>query len=213
MAALKSLARTWLELEQKSLDLMGLIGELLSENAPALLEIPGCGAINAADLAIAAGDNPERMKSESAFAALCGASPIEASSGKVIRHRLNRGGNRSANRALHMIVVSRMRHDENTVAYIKRRASEGKTKREAMRCLKRYIAREVYSILLNPTATKYPKGNELASKRSALGLSQKSVSKILGIPNARISEIERETRLHPEIRVEYARLLSALSED
>lgn len=213
MAALKSLARTWLELEQKSLDLMGLIGELLSENAPALLEIPGCGAINAADLAIAAGDNPERMKSESAFAALCGASPIEASSGKVIRHRLNRGGNRSANRALHMIVVSRMRHDENTVAYIKRRASEGKTKREAMRCLKRYIAREVYSILLNPTATKYPKGSELASKRGALGLSQKSVSKILGIPNARISEIERETRLHPEIRVEYARLLSALSED
>lgn len=212
-AALKSLARTWLELERKSLDLMRLIGELLSENAPALLEMPGCGPINAADLAIAAGDNPERLGSESAFAALCGTSPIEASSGKVIRHRLNRGGNRSANRALHMIVVSRMSFDERTVAYIERRTSEGKTKRETMRCLKRYVAREVYSILLDPTATKYPKGNELTIKRSVLGMSQKTIAEKLGVPNTRISEIEREKRLHLGIRVEYNRLLNTLLEN
>lgn len=211
--ALKSLARTWLELERKSLGLMRLIGELLSENAPALLEVPGCGAINAADLAIAAGGNPERLGSESAFAALCGASPIEASSGKVARHRLNRGGNRSANRALHMIVVSRMSFDERTVAYVKRRTSEGKTKREAMRCLKRYVAREVYSILLDPTSTKHPSGNGLAVRRNALGMSQKAIAGKLGVPNARISEIEREKRLHPEIRAEYDRLLNSLLEN
>lgn len=210
---MKSLARTWLELERRSLGLKKLIEELLFENAPALLEVTGCGAVNAADLAIAAGDNPERLGSESAFAALCGASPIEASSGKVTRHRLNKGGNRSANRALHMIVVSRMRHDERTVAYVKRRTSEGKTKREAMRCLKRYVAREIYSVLLDPAATVHPRGNELAARRSVLSMSQKGIAEKLGVPNARISEIEREKRLHPEIRAEYDRLLNTLLEN
>lgn len=211
--ALKSLARTWLELERRSLDLRKLVEGLLLENAPALLEVPGCGAINAADLAIAAGDNPERLGLQSAFAALCGASPIEALSGKVTRHRLNRGKNRSANRALHMIVVNRMRHDERTVAYIKRRTSENKTKREAMRCLKRYVAREIYSVLLDPTATVYPRGSELAVRRSVLGMSQKRIAERLGVPNARISEIEGEKRLHPEIRAEYDRLLNILLEN
>jgi transposase len=213
MAALKSLARTWLELERRSLDLRKLIEDLLFENAPALLEVPGCGAINAADLAIAAGDNPERLGSESAFAALCGASPIEASSGKVTRHRLNKGGNRSANRALHMIVVNRMRYDERTVTYVKRRISENETKREAMRCLKRYVAREIYSVLLDPTATVHPRGDELAARRNVLGMSQKGIAEKLGVPNVRISEIEGEKRLCPGIRAEYDRLLSVLLEN
>src|SRR5829696_2438240 len=93
----------------------------------------------------------ERLNSEASFASLCGVSPIEASSGKVVRHRLNRGSNREANRALHMICVVRMGSERRTRSYVARRTAEGKSKREIMRCLKRYIAREVYRILLCST--------------------------------------------------------------
>lgn len=87
------------------------------------------------------------MSSEASFASLCGASPVEASSGKVVRHRLNRGGNRDANRALHMICMVRMGMDRRTQEYVARRTAEGKSKREILRCLKRYVAREVYRVL------------------------------------------------------------------
>ena len=93
---------------------------------------------------MAAGDNPERIKSEATFAHLCGVSPTDASSGKNQRHRLNRGGDRSANSALWHIVFTRMVNDPRTQHYVERRMKEGRTKREAMRCLKRYVAREVY---------------------------------------------------------------------
>jgi transposase len=94
--------------------------------------------------------------SEASFASLCGVSPIEASSGKVLRHRLNRGGDRDANRCLHLICVVRMRHEERTRQYVARRAAEGKSKREIMRCLKRYIAREIYRLLAPMAATSAP---------------------------------------------------------
>lgn len=110
----------------------------------------GVGPDTAATLLIAAGDNPERLRSEASFAALCGVSPVEASSGKIQRHRLNRGGNRQANCALRSIVLARLRWDQRTHAYIDRRICEGKTKREAVRCLKRYIARELYRIIISP---------------------------------------------------------------
>ena len=96
---------------------------------------------------MAAGDNPERLKSEASFAMMCGASPIPASSGKTQRHRLNRGGNRQLNSALHMVVVCRMRTDQRTKCYVARRTREGLSTREIMRCLKRYVAREVYNTL------------------------------------------------------------------
>jgi transposase len=96
---------------------------------------------------VAAGDNPERLRSEAAFAHLCGTSPLEASSGKTTRHRLNRSGDRQANSALWHIVITRMVYDPRTTEYIDRRLSEGKTKKEAVRCLKRYVAREVYGLL------------------------------------------------------------------
>ncbi|MEN3358470.1 MAG: transposase [Mycobacteriales bacterium] len=109
----------------------------------------GVGPEVAAALLTAAGDNPARLPSEAAFANLTGAAPIQASSGKVVRHRLNRGGNRQANAALHRIAVVRIRFGHPpTVAYMARRQTEGKTKREAIRCLKRYIAREVSPDLL-----------------------------------------------------------------
>src|SRR5215212_9208048 len=105
-----------------------------------------------ASLLLAAGDNPERLKSEAAFAHLCGAAPAQASSGKSVRHRLNRGGNRDANRALHALVLGRMSWNERTREYVARRTAEGKSKREILRCLKRYVAREVYRILTAPGA-------------------------------------------------------------
>ena len=101
---------------------------------------------------MAAGDNPERLRSEAAFSMLCGASPVEASSGQTIRHRLNRGGDRQANAALYRVVLVRMRHHAPTRAYVERRTEEGKSKAEIIRCLKRYVAREVYR-LLQDTAT------------------------------------------------------------
>ena len=103
----------------------------------------------AATLLIAAGSNHDRLHSEAAFASLCGVNPIPASSGKTNRHRLNRGGHRQANAALHRIVVVRLRHDERTQAYMRRRTTEGMSKAEVIRCLKRYVAREVFSVLRN----------------------------------------------------------------
>lgn len=149
--ALRSLARRILDLSDEIGDLDRLIAPLVGELAPGLLALPGVGVANAGELLVTAGQNPERLRSEAAFAMLCGACPIPASSGKTERHRLNRGGDRQANSALHMIVVYRMRRDARTKLYVSRRSAEGLGKREIMRCLKRYVAREVYHVLLSGT--------------------------------------------------------------
>ena len=107
----------------------------------------GVGSDSAGALLVAAGDNPGRLRSNAAFAMLCGASPIQASSGKTRRHRLNRGGDRQANAALYRIVIARLRHDQQTKDYLARRLREGKSKKESIRCLKRYVAREVFAVL------------------------------------------------------------------
>ena len=120
---------------------------LTAETAPALVHTFGVGADTAATLLVTAGSNPERLRSESAFAALCGVNPILASSGKTNRHRLNRGGDRHANAALYRVVLVRLRHDERTREYMQRRTREGMTKPEIIRCLKRYVARQVFAIL------------------------------------------------------------------
>ena len=148
--ALRSLACVWRESMAAAEELEARIASLVEENAPSLLAVFGCGPISAASLAIAAGDNPERLRSEAAFASLCGTSPVEASSGRVVRHRLNRGGNRQANAALHRIAIVRLRYDDRTREYAAKKQAEGKSKKEILRCLKRYIAREVYKALLNP---------------------------------------------------------------
>jgi hypothetical protein len=116
--------------------------------APALLDEQGVGPITASALLVSGGDNPQRLRLEESFAHLCGAAPLDASSGKQQRHRLNRGGDRQANCALHTIAVVRMSHDETTRTYIARRIADGKTKREAIRCLERYIARDIHRILV-----------------------------------------------------------------
>lgn len=160
--ALRSLARRLLDLGDEISELDRLISPLVSELAPGLLELEGVGIENAGELLVTAGDNPDRLASEAGFSMLCGASPIPASSGKIVRHRLNPGGNRQANSALHMIAVCRMRTDQRTRDYVTRRLAEGKTKREIMRCLKRYIARETYRALTQPTIAPTPESGTLA---------------------------------------------------
>ena len=145
--SLKSLARRVLELDDEIAQLDGFITHLVEELAPTLLDLQGVGVDVAAQFLVTAGDNPERLNSESSFAMLCGACPVPASSGKVSRYRLNRGGNRQANAALHVVVLVRMYRDERTKAYVKRRIAEGLSKRDIIRCLKRYVAREVYRVL------------------------------------------------------------------
>src|ERR1700693_2210224 len=120
-----------------------LIIPLVTARAPGLLALYGVGPDTAALLLIAAGDHPERLRSEAAWAHLCAAAPIPASSGKVTRHRLNPGGDRQANHALWRIAFTRMGSDAATRAYVERRIKEGKSKAEIIRCLKRYVAREV----------------------------------------------------------------------
>ena len=129
-----------------------MLKPLIDECAPGLMGVYGIGYDVAAKLLIAAGDNPERLSSERAFAHMCGVAPLPASSGKTQRHRLNRGGNRQANNALYRIVVTRMSSDPRTRDYVARRRAEGKTNGEIARILKRYVAREVFPHLRSAIA-------------------------------------------------------------
>ena len=124
-----------------------MIGTIVDELAPDLVARNSIDHIGAAQLLLTAGDNPERLRSDASFAALCGVSPVPASSGKTIRHRLNRGGDRHANSALHIIAIGRLRTDPKTRTYVARRVAEGHSKLEAIRALKRYIAREVFTLI------------------------------------------------------------------
>ena len=147
--ALCSLASRYRQLSKEIQDLQAELARLIWTTAPALVGIFGVGPDTAATLLIAAGGNPQRLRSEAAFASLCGVNPIPASSGKTDRHRLNRGGDRQANSALYRIVVVRLSHDPRTRAYMLRRTGEGLSKSEIIRCLKRYVAREVFSVIRN----------------------------------------------------------------
>jgi transposase len=156
--ALRSVARRYEALSEEIAELEAHLDRLVAQVAPELVSLAGIGTDHAATLLMVAGDNPQRLRSEASFASLCGVSPIEASSGKVVRHRLNRGGNREANRALYMICLARMRRDRRTKEYVARRTQEGKSKREIIRCLKRYVAREVYRMLISCGARFSPIG-------------------------------------------------------
>jgi transposase len=145
--ALKSIAVRYRRLSAEVAALDAHLGRLVAEAAPDLVALKGVGTDTAATLLVTAGDNPERLRSEGSFAHLCGVAPIPASSGKTVRHRLNRGGDRQANRALHLLAVRRMRWDPATMAYAARRTTEGLSKPEILRCLKRYIARQLYPLL------------------------------------------------------------------
>jgi transposase len=146
MLALRAIARRVLQLTAEERELAGEIEGLTRKLAPQLLDQPGVGPHSAAQL-ILSWSHPGRIRSEAAFARLAGAAPIPASSGQTIRYRLDRSGDRKLNRALHLILVTRKRTHPATIAYIERRLQEGKTRREATRCLKRYLARSLYRLL------------------------------------------------------------------
>jgi len=147
-AALRRLGRRILALTKEINELEAELKTLTAQAAPELLALQGVGADVAGQLLATAGDNPDRLHSEAAFAHLCGVAPIPASSGRRDRHRLNRGGDRAANHALHTIALCRLRWDERTRTYMERRTRQGLSKKDIMRCLKRHIAREVYRVLM-----------------------------------------------------------------
>jgi transposase len=145
--ALRALARRHAALTEEITELDDLIGPLVADINPRLIACNGVGADVAGQLLVTAGQNADRLRSEPAFAMLCGAAPIPASSGRTNRHRLNRGGDRQANAALYRVVLCRMRWDPRTRAYVERRTKEGLSKKDIIRCLKRMIARELYYVL------------------------------------------------------------------
>lgn len=153
-SSLCALAKLWMCADEEAKRTDDAMRKMLQEHAPALIGAFGVGAVNGSAIAAAMGDDPDRFDDEGSFAAAVGASPVEVSSGEKERHRLNMGGDRRANAALHSIALVRMRYDERTKAYVERRTQEGKTKKDIIRCLKRYIAREMYKLLKDPTGTK-----------------------------------------------------------
>ena len=152
--AMRAIARRWLLLHEEIHAHDQELEPMVREKAPGLMNTYGVGMMTAAEMLIVVGDNPERIKSEAALAKLCGVCPIPASSGKTNRMRLNRGGNRQANAALYLVAITRMRDHEATQNYVLKRTAQGKSKREIIRCLKRYIVREIYRELCAPSDAK-----------------------------------------------------------
>ena len=179
--------------------------EILDSYAPLLCDLAGVGTEVASQLLVTVGDNPERVNNEAQFAALTGVAPIPASSGKTSRHRLSRGGDRDANSALHHIVLVRMVSDHRTKEYVAKRTLEGKGKREIMRCLKRYVAREIYRQIFNPIAA--PTITDLRPLRKQLGLTLQSVSEQLNQWPSIISRIERGQSRNDSLASDYRRWL------
>ena len=145
--ALRSLAHRHHQLSTEITDLDELLEPLVAAINPSLLAANGVGADVAGQLLVTAGENHDRLTSEAAFAMLCGVAPIPASSAKTTRHRLNRGGDRQANAVLYRVVLCRLRWDPRTRAYAERRTKQGLSKKEIIRCLKRYIVRELYQLI------------------------------------------------------------------
>lgn len=204
--ALRALARRYQTLTEEINQLDQSITQLCADLNPALLGAQGVGPTTAAALLIAAGDNPHRIRNQAAFAALCGTNPIPASSGNTQRHRLNRGGNRQANRALHTIAINRLQYDPRTQTYATRRQTEGKTKRETLRCLKRYITREIYQLITNPPPT--PTGQQLRTARTATNITLTTAAEHLNTYPIRLSQLERGLTHNTQLATRYHQWLT-----
>lgn len=187
--ALRALARRHQALTAEITELESLLNSLTAAANPGLVWTTGIGPMSAAQLLVTAGDNPERLRNEAAFAALCGAAPIPASSGKTHRHRLNRGGDRQANAALHRIALTRMQQDPRTQDYVARKRADGKGSKEILRCLKRAIAREVFTLLT--TQVDVPRVDDLRPLRQALGISLQTAAEALENSVSQLSLLER----------------------
>lgn len=182
--------------------------QITRSECPRLLAANGVGVVSAAVLLTAVGDNPDRVQTKAQFASLCGVAPIPASSGKRTRYRLSRGGDRQANRALHRIVLLRMRHHEpRTEAYFDRRRSEGLADRDIIRCLKRHVANEIFHTITN-SEPYVPTGALLRQQRTALGMHIATLAEQLGVPYQRLRRLEIGQRRDDEL-VAHARELLA----
>ena len=204
--ALKTLSHRYQDLSEEMTELTTFLDELTKEANPALRAAKGVGVDVASILLVAAGSNNQRLRNESAFAAMCGVSPIQASSGQTNRHRLNRSGNRQANNALWRIAVNRMTTDEETKIYLARRTAEGKTKRDVTRCLKRHIAREVFFLLQHPAYDEV--GPQLRVTRTTANIFLQTVANDLDVWPTKISRIERGLARDDEFVAKYRAWLS-----
>ena len=192
IVSLKSLARRWRLADEQARELADAMASILNAGYADLLSLPGVGVQTAAVLVAHIGDNPTRFATDAQLARSFGTAPIPVSSGKTDRHRLNRGGDRRANCAVHAIAIARMGCDGKTRAYIAGKMAQGKTKREAIRCLKRYIVREIFNILCNPRrkpdATSLP---PLRECRKELKVTLPTVAEALGTTTSFLSLLER----------------------
>lgn len=186
---LKRLAIRYRHLHQELALIDAELDTILTLHAPMLRDLQGVGTDVASQLLVTAGDNPERVTTEAKFAALVGVAPIPASSGKTSRHRLSRAGDRQANKAIHRVVLVRMRYDSRTRAYVARRRQEGKSTKEIMRCLKRYVAREIYDQLLHPHPA--PDAGTLRTSRTAKQLTLQQAADALHVWPTTLSRLER----------------------
>ena len=211
LLTLKALAVRCQALGAEIEDADAALKEILDSYAPMLCDLPGVGTEVASQLLITFGDNPDRLGNEAQFASLVGVAPVPASSGKTTRHRLSRGGDRNANNALHQIVLVRMASCQRTKDYVAKRTSEGKSKREIMRCLKRYAAREVYRQITNPRPA--PNNSDLRRMRTELGLTITTVAGELGQWVSIISRLERGHIRNDSLASQYRQWLSEQTAD
>lgn len=186
---LKRLATRYQRLDQELVDVEAELDQIVADHAPLLRDLHGVGTDVASQLLVTVGDNPERVTNQAKFAALTGVAPIPASSGKTNRHRLNRGGDRAANKAIHNVVLVRMVSDKRTKAYVERRRAEGKNTKEIIRCLKRYVAREIYIQIFDPKPA--PDGGILRVARKRRKISLASAGSALGTGTMKLSRLER----------------------
>jgi len=203
---LKNLATRYRNLDREISQADDHLAEILAAHAPMLCDLPGVGTEVASQLLVTMGDNPERIGNQAQFAALTGTAPIPASSGKTTRHRLSHGGDRAANAAIHHVVVSRMATDQRTKDYIARRTEEGKTKKEIMRCLKRYVSREIYGQLTNPKPA--PVISDLRPTRLQLALTLQTAAREFNTWPGTLSRIERGLSRDDDLAREYRNWLA-----
>ncbi|NOJ61795.1 IS110 family transposase [Arthrobacter sp. 260] len=189
VVVLKRLAVRYRHLHQELAQIDAELDALITVHAPLLRDLQGVGTDVASQLLVTVGDNPERIGTESKFAALVGVAPVPASSGKTTRHRLSRGGDRQANKAIHHVALVRMMSDTRTKTYVARRRQEGKNTKEIMRCLKRYIAREIYDQILNPQPA--PNAGMLRVLRKSKNITLQTAADNLHVWTSSLSRLER----------------------
>lgn len=205
--ALKMLAQRHQYLGVQIRDLESELTRLVNQAAPHLMHLPGVGACTAAQLLITAGGNPDRLRSEASFAALCGVAPVPASSGKTTRHRLSRGGDRRANHALHTIATVRLRFDQRTKDFAIRQRDKGRSNAEILRILKRALARELFKQLSRPHQAL--RIDDLRQTRRRKNITLMTAATALGVSQSTIHRTEHGQFLNADLTTRYREWLNA----